>query len=128
MHITATVTSLANIMLSEYCQASSSCYKWPRVGASVPIHSISVISHCVKTAKVQAEIDCVIGRHRSPCMQDRHSMPYTDAVLHEIQRYIDLLPTSLPHAVTRDVKFREYLIPKVSVLLLHCALMLLISN
>jgi cytochrome P450 len=61
-------------------------------------------------------------------MQDRHSMPYTDAVLHEIQRYIDLLPTSLPHAVTRDVKFREYLIPKVSVLLLHCALMLLISN
>ncbi|EDL41816.1 mCG129327, isoform CRA_b, partial [Mus musculus] len=64
------------------------------------------------TAKVQAEIDCVIGRHRSPCMQDRHSMPYTDAVLHEIQRYIDLLPTSLPHAVTRDVKFREYLIPK----------------
>lgn len=64
------------------------------------------------TAKVQEEIDCVIGRHRSPCMQDRHSMPYTDAVLHEIQRYIDLLPTSLPHAVTRDVKFREYLIPK----------------
>jgi cytochrome P450 len=61
-------------------------------------------------------------------MQDRHSMPYTDAVLHEIQRYIDLLPTSLPHAVTRDVKFREYLIPKVSVLLLCCALMLLISN
>ncbi|XP_021010135.1 cytochrome P450 2C42-like, partial [Mus caroli] len=62
--------------------------------------------------KVQEEIDCVIGRHRSPCMQDRHSMPYTDAVLHEIQRYIDLLPTSLPHAVTRDVKFRDYLIPK----------------
>ncbi|XP_012889797.1 PREDICTED: cytochrome P450 2C26-like isoform X3 [Dipodomys ordii] len=64
------------------------------------------------TVKVQEEIDHVIGRHRSPCMQDRSLMPYTDAVLHEIQRYIDLLPTSLPHSVTCDIKFRNYLIPK----------------
>ncbi|XP_012889780.1 PREDICTED: cytochrome P450 2C26-like [Dipodomys ordii] len=63
-------------------------------------------------AKVKEEIDNVIGRHRSPCMQDRSQMPYTDAVLHEIQRYIDLLPLSLLHAVTRDVKFRDYIIPK----------------
>uniref|UniRef100_A0A8C2XZP5 unspecific monooxygenase n=1 Tax=Capra hircus TaxID=9925 RepID=A0A8C2XZP5_CAPHI len=46
-------------------------------------------------------------------MQDRSHMPYTDAVIHEIQRYIDLIPTSLPHAVTHDIKFRNYLIPKV---------------
>ncbi|KAK2098715.1 hypothetical protein P7K49_024166 [Saguinus oedipus] len=65
-----------------------------------------------KAAKVQEEIDHVIGRHRSPCMQDRSHMPYTDAVMHEIQRYIDLVPTSVPHAVTTDIKFRNYLIPK----------------
>ncbi|XP_042545043.1 cytochrome P450 2C25-like isoform X4 [Dipodomys spectabilis] len=64
------------------------------------------------TVKIQEEIDHVIGRHRSPCMQDRSLMPYTDAVLHEIQRYIDLLPTSLPHSVTCDIKFRNYFIPK----------------
>uniref|UniRef100_A0A8C9PX41 unspecific monooxygenase n=1 Tax=Spermophilus dauricus TaxID=99837 RepID=A0A8C9PX41_SPEDA len=58
------------------------------------------------------EIQCVIGRHRSPCMQDRSRMPYTDAVLYEVQRYIDLIPVNLPHAVTCDVKFRNYLIPK----------------
>lgn len=40
-------------------------------------------------------------------------MPYTNAVLHEIQRYIDLIPNNLPHAVTRDIKFRNYVIPKV---------------
>ncbi|XP_008829240.1 cytochrome P450 2C29-like [Nannospalax galili] len=64
------------------------------------------------TAKVQEEIDQVIGRHRRPCMQDRSSMPYTDAMVHEVQRYIDLIPTNLPHEVTSDVKFRNYLIPK----------------
>nr|XP_034362190.1 cytochrome P450 2C29 isoform X3 [Arvicanthis niloticus] len=64
------------------------------------------------TAKVQEEIDSVIGRHRSPCMQDRSHMPYTDAMIHEVQRYIDLIPTNLPHAVTCDIKFRNYIIPK----------------
>nr|XP_026237205.1 cytochrome P450 2C8-like isoform X3 [Urocitellus parryii] len=64
------------------------------------------------TAKVQEEIDHVIGRHRSPCMQDKSHMPYTEAVVHEIQRYIDLLPTSGPRATTCDIKFRNYFIPK----------------
>ncbi|XP_032747782.1 cytochrome P450 2C6 isoform X4 [Rattus rattus] len=64
------------------------------------------------TAKVQEEIDRVVGKHRSPCMQDRSRMPYTDAMIHEVQRFIDLLPTNLPHAVTCDIKFRNYLIPK----------------
>uniref|UniRef100_A0A452HU21 unspecific monooxygenase n=1 Tax=Gopherus agassizii TaxID=38772 RepID=A0A452HU21_9SAUR len=62
--------------------------------------------------KVYEEIDLVIGRSRSPCMADRSQMPYTDAVIHEIQRYINLVPLGLPHAVTRDVYLKQYLIPK----------------
>ncbi|XP_058527986.1 cytochrome P450 2C14-like isoform X4 [Ochotona princeps] len=71
-----------------------------------------LLKHPEVTAKVQEEIERVIGRHRSPSMQDRSRMPYMDAVIHEIQRYIDLIPNSLPHATTCDVKFRNYLIPK----------------
>ncbi|XP_074229216.1 cytochrome P450 2C8-like [Camelus bactrianus] len=71
-----------------------------------------LLKHPEVTAKVQEEIDHVIGRHRSPCMQDRSRMPYTDAVVHEIQKYTDLVPTNIPHAVTCDIKFRNYLIPK----------------
>ncbi|XP_052028269.1 cytochrome P450 2C44 isoform X2 [Apodemus sylvaticus] len=63
-------------------------------------------------AKVQEELDRVIGRHQAPSMKDKMRLPYTDAVLHEIQRYITLLPSSLPHAVVRDTKFRHYVIPK----------------
>ncbi|XP_074447859.1 cytochrome P450 2C8-like isoform X2 [Larus michahellis] len=62
--------------------------------------------------KVQEEIDRVVGRSRKPCVADRTQMPYTDAVVHEIQRFISLVPLSVPRAVTKDLCFREYVIPK----------------
>ncbi|NXG67233.1 CP2CL protein, partial [Hemiprocne comata] len=62
--------------------------------------------------KVQEEIDRVVGRSRKPCVADRTQMPYTDAVVHEIQRFISLIPLSVPHTVKKDTCFREYVIPK----------------
>ncbi|KAM5236828.1 cytochrome P450 2C55-like isoform 2-T2 [Ctenodactylus gundi] len=71
-----------------------------------------LLKHPEVTAKVQEEIDRVIGRHRSPCMQDRNHMPYTDAMVHEIQRYINLIPNNVPRAATCNLRFRNYFIPK----------------
>ncbi|XP_078240720.1 cytochrome P450 2C29 [Pogona vitticeps] len=62
--------------------------------------------------KVHEEIDRVVGRARAPCVADRGQMPYTDAVIHEIQRFISLAALSLPHSVTKDTPFRQYVIPK----------------
>ncbi|NWJ05804.1 CP2H1 protein, partial [Crypturellus undulatus] len=43
---------------------------------------------------------------------DRTQLPYTDAVVHEIQRFISLIPLSLPHSVNKDTHLRDYVIPK----------------
>ncbi|XP_074491655.1 cytochrome P450 2J4-like [Sebastes fasciatus] len=62
--------------------------------------------------KVQAEIDRVIGQSREPSMEDRASLPYTDAVIHEVQRMGNIVPLSLPHVTNRDVQLGGYTIPK----------------
>ncbi|XP_071343743.1 cytochrome P450 2J4-like isoform X2 [Trachinotus anak] len=62
--------------------------------------------------KVQAEIDRVIGQSRQPSMEDRVNLPYTDAVIHEVQRMGNIVPLSLPHITSRGVQLGGYTIPK----------------
>uniref|UniRef100_A0A452SNS7 Uncharacterized protein n=1 Tax=Ursus americanus TaxID=9643 RepID=A0A452SNS7_URSAM len=61
--------------------------------------------------KVCDEITKVVGSAQ-PRIAHRTQMPYTDAVIHEVQRFANILPTSLPHATTTDVMFKNYYIPK----------------
>lgn len=62
---------------------------------------------------MQAELDAVVGRTRTPRLEDREHLPYTNAVLHEIQRFISVLPLGLPRALTKDTHLRGYFLPKV---------------
>ncbi|XP_065109216.1 cytochrome P450 2K1-like [Paramisgurnus dabryanus] len=61
--------------------------------------------------RVHEEIDRVLGG-REPVTEDRKNLPYTDAVIHEIQRMANVLPMSLPHMTSCDVNFNGYLIKK----------------
>ena len=66
-------------------------------------------------ARVQAELDNVLGPDGRPTMQDKPSLPYTEvaresllsstmtvqATLMEVQRMSNIAPTGLAHVVTR---------------------------
>ncbi|XP_058387054.1 cytochrome P450 2F5-like [Diceros bicornis minor] len=63
-------------------------------------------------ARVQEETDCVVGCEQLPALEDRKAMPYMDAVIHEVQRFADIIPMNYPHQISRDTVFRGFLLPK----------------
>uniref|UniRef100_A0A3P9C461 Cytochrome P450 2K1-like n=1 Tax=Maylandia zebra TaxID=106582 RepID=A0A3P9C461_9CICH len=53
----------------------------------------------------------VIG-DRQVQVADRKSLPFTDAVIHEIQRLSSIVPTGIPHKTTEDIIFQGHSIKK----------------
>lgn len=62
--------------------------------------------------RVQRELDEVVGQDRWPSVEDRQNLPYSDAVIHEIQRNMDLAPIAIPHKMMCDTEYNGYVIPK----------------
>ncbi|KAM4642702.1 cytochrome P450 2C5-like [Discoglossus pictus] len=81
-------------------------------GITINFGLLILIKNPEVQAKVQEEIDQVIGRTREPMVEDRNQMPYMNALIHEIQRFSDVLPMGAVRATTRDVYFHGYHIPK----------------
>ncbi|XP_060221884.1 cytochrome P450 2J3-like isoform X3 [Meriones unguiculatus] len=67
--------------------------------------------------KVQAEIDRVIGQGRLPSLADRDTMPYTNAVIHEVQRMGNIIPLNVPREVAVDTTLAGFHLPKGSMVL-----------
>ncbi|XP_013032574.3 cytochrome P450 2W1 isoform X1 [Anser cygnoides] len=61
--------------------------------------------------KVHAEIERVLGPGCLPTFEDRKKMPFTTAVIHEVQRFVTLLP-HVPRCTSTDTHFKGYFIPK----------------
>ncbi|XP_036424103.1 cytochrome P450 2D3-like [Colossoma macropomum] len=62
--------------------------------------------------RCQQEIDEVLEGNAHASFEDRHKMPYTQAVIHECQRIANTVPLSLFHCTSRDTELMGYSIPK----------------
>lgn len=64
--------------------------------------------------KVHEEIDRVIGCSREPSIADKANMPFTEAVIHEILRFGEIVPMNGLRVADKDTTLGECFIPKVS--------------
>lgn len=67
--------------------------------------SIKLLS--LPQARVHAELDLAFGRDRPASVSERDSTPYTEAVLHEVQRRGNILSISVPHRTEREVNIGQ---------------------
>ncbi|XP_077560238.1 cytochrome P450 2A4-like isoform X2 [Haemaphysalis longicornis] len=63
-------------------------------------------------ARIQEEIDAVIGCERPPAWEDRHAMPFTMATILECHRWHTLLPMGVPRRAQQDTIIGGYFLPK----------------
>ncbi|KAF3826512.1 cytochrome P450 1B1 isoform X2 [Mirounga angustirostris] len=70
-------------------------------------------------ARVQAELDQVVGRDRLPCLDDQPNLPYVMAFLYEAMRFSSFVPVTIPHATTTSTSVLGYHIPKDTVVFVN---------
>lgn len=89
----------------------------------------------------QAEVDSVVGKDRLPSFQDRDSLPYIEALVKELYRWLPIVPlgilftaftvfalclnfpfVAVPHRAMKDNVFQGYYIPKDSLVCVTIAL------
>lgn len=66
---------------------------------------------------IQNEVDSVVGRERPPCWEDHNKMHYTMATIWEMYRWRTVAPLSIPREAAEDVEYKDYFIPKGTVIL-----------
>ncbi|XP_053538023.1 cytochrome P450 2D15 isoform X1 [Ictalurus punctatus] len=67
--------------------------------------------------RCQQEIDEVLQGKAHASFEDRHNMPYTQAVIHESQRIANTVPLSVFHCTSRDTELMGYSIPQGTIII-----------
>ncbi|XP_063962204.1 cytochrome P450 1A1-like [Lytechinus pictus] len=77
------------------------------------------IRHPDVIARVQAELDEVLGRDCLPNLAARDHLPLTQAFLLETFRHSSVVPFTIPHSTTSDTTLLGYHIPKDTVVFVN---------
>lgn len=65
------------------------------------------------TEKVQKELDAVLGPSQLICYEDRRELPYTNAVVHEVQRFSNIISVGMPRVCLRNTTLLGFPLKKV---------------
>ncbi|KAG2145620.1 cytochrome P450 [Suillus cothurnatus] len=80
---------------------------------SISICTVLMAAACFpeEQAKVQAELDAVVGKHRAPTFADQGSLPRLQAFISEALRWRPVAAGGMAHRTTKDVIWENYCIP-----------------
>uniref|UniRef100_A0A8C5F239 Cytochrome P450 2J2 n=1 Tax=Gopherus evgoodei TaxID=1825980 RepID=A0A8C5F239_9SAUR len=67
--------------------------------------------------RVQKELDTVLGPSRLICYEDRKNLPYTNAVIHEIQRRSSIIAVGVPRECVKDTMLQGFPVEKGTIIL-----------
>ncbi|XP_054843684.1 cytochrome P450 2D14-like [Eublepharis macularius] len=99
-------------------------YEWVAAGTETTSSTIlwgllKMVLHPEIQKKVHEEIEKVLGKDKVPMMEDQANLPYTNAVIHEIQRCADITPFALPYITRQDTEVDKFVIPKETIIFNH---------
>lgn len=85
---------------------------------------VYLIHHPKTLAKAHAELDSVVNSDRMVTLSDKPKLPYMCAIVNEAQRMANLLPVNAIRKTIRDVRVRNYDIPKGTWMVPHICIIL----
>ncbi|NXN14782.1 CP2J2 protein, partial [Indicator maculatus] len=71
--------------------------------------------------KVQKELDAVLSPSQLICYEDRRKLPYTNAVVHEIQRFSNIVFVGMPRVCVRDTTLLGFPVKKGTIIMPNIA-------
>ncbi|KAF8314442.1 cytochrome P450 [Clavulina sp. PMI_390] len=87
------------------------------IAAMIPYFLYAMVKHPAVFKKLQKEMDAVVGKDRLPTIDDMPNLPYAEAVLQEVMRWLPASPVSVPHMNSEADVFNGYYIPKNSIII-----------
>ncbi|KAG2032256.1 cytochrome P450 [Suillus americanus] len=87
--------------------------------SALQIFLLAMVLYPDVQARARAEIDQVVRHDKMPCLDDRASLPYLDAILREVMRWYPVAPLGVPHATSNDDVYGEHFIPKGAIIIVN---------
>ncbi|KAG2138885.1 cytochrome P450 [Suillus cothurnatus] len=87
--------------------------------SALQIFLLAMVLYPDVQARARAEINLVVRHDKMPCLDDRASLPYLDAILREVLRWHPVFPLGIPHATSNDDVYDGYFIPKGAIVMVN---------